>query len=39
MKASQLNFLEYLSKEEHNFLTSLVNFRGEFELFRRLDQI
>ncbi len=37
MKAGQLSFIEYLAYEEQNLLTSIVNFRGDFDAFYNLD--
>jgi len=34
-----LNFLEYLGHEEHNLLSSMVNWKTEFDLFYNLDRI
>ena len=39
MKIIEGNFLEYLGIEEQNLLTSIVNFRSEFDLFYNLDKI
>ena len=39
MKLGELNFLEYLGNEEQNLLTSIVNFRSEFDLFYNIDRI
>ena len=39
MKIEEMNFLEYLGKEEQNLLTSTVNFRKEFDLFYTIDRI
>ena len=39
MKIDEINFLEYLSKEEQNLLTSFNNFRNEFDLFYNIDRI
>jgi len=39
MKLGELNFLEYLGNEEQNLLTSIVNFKDEFDLFYNLDRI
>jgi len=39
MKVGELNFLEYLGNEEQNLLTSIVNFRNEFDLFYNLDRV
>lgn len=39
MKLGELNFLEYLGNEEQNLLTSIVNFRSEFDLFYSIDRI
>jgi hypothetical protein len=39
MQIQELNFIEYLSREEHNLLSSFVNFREEFDLFYNLDKI
>jgi hypothetical protein len=39
MKIDELNFLEYIGIEEQNLLTSLNNFRKEFDLFYNLDRI
>lgn len=36
---SKINFLEFLSEEEHNLLASMCNMREEFDLFFNLDQI
>ncbi|MCF8043184.1 MAG: hypothetical protein K9K65_16910 [Desulfarculaceae bacterium] len=34
-----MNFLEYLGTEEQNMLTSLINFKADFDLFYELDGI
>lgn len=34
-----VNFIEYISREEENFLVSMVKFRKEFALFTVLDRI
>lgn len=39
MKLGELNFLEYLGNEEQNLLTSIVNFKSEFDLFYNIDRI
>ena len=39
MKIAQLNFLEYLAREEQNLLSSIVNFREDFDFIYRLDNI
>lgn len=39
MKAGEVKFLDYLSAEEQNLLTSIINFRSEFDLFYNLDRI
>ena len=39
MKLGELNFLEYLGNEKQNLLTSVVNFRAEFDLFYNVDRI
>ena len=39
MKLGELNFLEYIGKEEQNLLTSIVNFKSEFDLFYQVDKI
>ena len=39
MTMKEINFLQYIGIEEQNFLTSIVNFREEFELFGTLDSI
>ena len=39
MKAEEINFLEYIGTEEQNLLTSLNNFRREFDLFYNIDRI
>lgn len=39
MKLCELNFLDYLGKEEQNLLASVVNFKDEFDLFYNLDLI
>lgn len=39
MELGELNFLEYLGKEEHNLLSSIVNWKEEFNLFYNLDRI
>ena len=39
MKLGEQNFLEYLGNEEQNLLTSIVNFKSEFDLFYNIDRI
>lgn len=39
MKMTELNFLEYLGAEKQNLLTSIINFRSEFDRFYNLDGI
>jgi len=39
VKVTDMNFLDYLGVEERNLLTSIVNFRQEFELFDKVDKI
>jgi hypothetical protein len=39
MKVGELNFLEYLAGEEQNLLTSIINFRPDFDAFYNLDSI
>ncbi len=39
MKIQDSNFLEYIGVEEQNFLTSMANFREEFDIFAALDEI
>lgn len=39
MKIQDSNFLEYIGVEEQNFLTSMANFREEFDVFAALDEI
>ena len=34
-----MDFLKYLGSEEQNLLTSIANFRQEFDLFHNVDQI
>ncbi len=39
MKIKELNFVEYIGLEEQNLLTSMTNFRKEFDLFFNIDKI
>lgn len=39
MKIGEINFLEYLGHEEQNLLTSIINWKDEFDLFYNLDRI
>lgn len=39
MKIKEINFLEHIGNEEQNFLTSMINFREEFDLFGTLDSV
>ncbi len=39
MQIDELNFLDYLGKEEYNLLASLMNFRSDFDLFHDIDNI
>ena len=39
MKLGENNFLEYLGSEEQNLLTSITNFKNEFDIFYDLDRI
>ena len=39
MKLGELNFLEYLGNEEQNLLSSIINWKEEFDLFYNLDRI
>jgi len=39
MKLKEINFPEYIGIEEQNLLTSLNNFRPEFDLFYNVDRI
>lgn len=39
MKIKEIHFLEYLGNEEQNLLTSIINFRSEFDLFNELDRV
>lgn len=38
-RLGELNFLEYLGHEEQNLLSSIVNWKAEFDLFHNLDRI
>jgi hypothetical protein len=39
VKLGKSNFLEYLGAEEQNLLTSIINFKGELDLFYNVDRI
>lgn len=39
MENKELNFVEYIGIEEQNFLSSMTNFRHEFDLFFNIDKI
>jgi hypothetical protein len=39
MKVGELNFLEYIGTEEQNLLTSINNFRQEFDIFYNIDRL
>lgn len=39
MNIKEVNFTEYLGHEEQNLLTTLTNFRKEFDLFFNIDKI
>lgn len=36
---AEVNFLEYLATDEQNLLTSIINFRSEFDAFYKLDNL
>ena len=39
MKVGELNFLEYLAGEEQNLLTSIINFRPDFDALEVVNPI
>ncbi len=39
MNVTQKHFADYLGIEETNLLASIINFRGEFDLFYNIDDV